>query len=306
MGGLELKGTAAGGGAVSVSTAGDAFGSYSLTYTASKVEAVGTDEVTVSVLTTEISEKVTVKLTPVPPKEVRTLVISGFVYKSGGTVPVPGVQVTVKAGTQESETTTAGNGLYEATFFGLLAPVAKTGDLISVVVMDSKGRKRGQVEAFPLSDQHLDADSPDLANIDKPITTNIGSMSNSLSVSGKVYLDDGETAAGSGVSVKVENADRGLSQSVLTDRTGSYAVEFSDEAKTVSETDDVLTFTVSLGDKVFTASRKLTSADVEGGLLDYGIQTDFPATANETFVVYGTVLQVDGQASARAGLKVVV
>ena len=67
-----------------------------------------------------------------------------------------------------------------------------------------------------------------------PITTNIGSMSNSLSVSGKVYLDDGETAAGSGVSVKVENAGRGLSQSVLTDRTGSYAVEFSDEAKTVS------------------------------------------------------------------------
>ena len=45
VGGLELRGTAAGGGSVSVSTAGDAFGSYSLTYTASKVEAVGTDEV---------------------------------------------------------------------------------------------------------------------------------------------------------------------------------------------------------------------------------------------------------------------
>ena len=88
VGGLELRGTAAGGGSVSVSTAGGAFGSYSLTYTASKVEVVGTDEVTVSVLTTEISEKVTVKLTPVPPKEVRTLVISGFVYKKGGTVPV--------------------------------------------------------------------------------------------------------------------------------------------------------------------------------------------------------------------------
>ena len=178
-----------------------------------------------------------------------------------------GVQVKVKAGTQESEVTTASNGLYEATFFGLLAPVAKTGDLISVVVTDSVGQERGQVEAFPLSDKHLDADSPDLANIDLPITTNIGSMSNSLSVSGKVYFDDGETAAGSGVSVKVENAGRGLSESVLTDRGGSYVVEFSDETKTVSETDDVLTFTVGLGDKVFTASRKLTSADVEGGLL---------------------------------------
>ena len=113
---------------VSVSIAGETFGSYRLTYTASTVEEAGTDEVTVSVLTTEISGKVTVKLTPVPPKEVRTLVISGFVYKKGGTVPVSGVGVKVKAGTQESETTTASNGLYEATFFGLLSPVARTGD----------------------------------------------------------------------------------------------------------------------------------------------------------------------------------
>jgi hypothetical protein len=95
VGGLTLSGSAESG-AVGEFSEGSAFGSYSATYTAGTVEAAGTDTVTVSV--GELSGQVTIDLTPVPPKEVSILVISGTVNKQDGTGPVSGVNVEVMVG----------------------------------------------------------------------------------------------------------------------------------------------------------------------------------------------------------------
>ena len=126
-----------------------------------------------------------------PPKSVNVLVVEGVAYRDDETTHVgPGLDVTITVGSNAPQTTqTETDGSFEITAVNLLAPVATSGDPVSIVVSDSSG-ERGRAE-FTLSRVQLgDADS---ATVTQDVITNIGATSGVLAVTGTVYLKNGDT-----------------------------------------------------------------------------------------------------------------
>ena len=96
VGGQELSAmTSAGEMLPSFAEVPAAFGVYTTTYTAPTVEAEGSEEIVVTIEDSEISAQTTLNLTPVPPRTVNTIVVTGFVRKKDSMLPVAGVDVTV-------------------------------------------------------------------------------------------------------------------------------------------------------------------------------------------------------------------
>merc|ERR1712098_817562 len=81
VGGLALSVAGSGSGQFSVATESATFGTYNLTYTASEVEVEGSEEATVTIADSDVTGTLTINLTPIPPKEVSFLVVSGTIYK---------------------------------------------------------------------------------------------------------------------------------------------------------------------------------------------------------------------------------
>lgn len=153
VGGLALTGATASGGTLSNFAATRAFGSYTATYTAPMVDAEGAETVTVTA--GGVSGQVSLMLTPVPPVEVSILNLEGTAFKVDGIVPADGVTVTITVGANPPNTSTAGtDGSFSADLVNLLGPVARTGDLVSIVVTDDTGAERGRTE-FPLNNDQL-------------------------------------------------------------------------------------------------------------------------------------------------------
>merc|ERR1712000_295643 len=90
VGGLTLSVVGSGSGQFNAVTESATFGTYNLTYTAPVVEVEGTESATVTIADSNVTETLTINLTPIPPKEVSMLVVSGTVYKKGGTSPIGG------------------------------------------------------------------------------------------------------------------------------------------------------------------------------------------------------------------------
>jgi len=236
------------------------------------------------------------------------LVVSGTTYKKGGTSLIGGLTVKVKVGNKELSTTSESNGTYSVTDFNPVGVVAQTGDLISVSVVDEQGQIRGQISAFVLEEKHLDESEVTATISGQDVTTDIGARSNVLALAGTIFLEDGLTAVGDGLSISVNNASRGKSEVGQTDENGAYSITLLDPLATVAETDDILSITVTnLDGQTFETTHTLTTSDVEAGKIEnLHITTDLLAVESRIFVIDGTVFLEDGATPARSGLQILV
>ena len=308
VGGLALSVAGSGSGQFSVATESATFGTYNLTYTAPEVEVEGSEEATVTIADSDVTGTLTINLTPIPPKEVSFLVVSGTIYRKGGTSPIGGLAIKVAVGAKELSTTSEDNGTYSVTDVNPVGVVAKTGDLISVTVVDEQDQVRGQIAPFVLEEKYLDASETTATVSGQDVTTDIGARSEVLALEGTVFLEDGLTAVGDGLTVTVNNAAREKSESGKTDENGAYSITLLDPLLTVAETDDALSITVTnLDGQTFEATHVLTTAEVEASKIEeLDITTDLLAVESRIFVVDGTVFLEDGATPARSGLQILV
>ena len=182
VGGLTPAGTP-GTGSVGDFAEGDDIGSYTATYTAPMVDAVGTDIVTVNV--GDLTGITTVNLTPEPPVMVPILVVTGEVNKEDGTGSVPGVNVEVTVNDKDPISTTSDeDGNYSVTIVDPAGNAGSTGDTVTVVVTDPDGDERGSEEIVLTNDDLGDGDSS-VVNVD--VTTDIGATTSALVVTGSQY-----------------------------------------------------------------------------------------------------------------------
>ena len=248
-----------------------------------------------------------------PPKSVNILVVEGVVCRDDGTTPVgPGVDVAVTVGSNPVQTTqTETNGSFSTTTLDLLAPVASTGDVVLIVVSDGSG-ERGRAE-FTLT--HVRLGDTDSATVTEKVTTNIGATSGVLTVTGIVYLKNGQTLVPAAshlregnLTVVVTNTTRNLTASGTVDDDGGYDVTFLNLLGIVAETGDSLTLEVEVlneaGDAVGRASHTLTTAEVTGSKAEVDIRTTVPAEVRVLDII-GSVVELDGSA-AGAGLEVTI
>ena len=139
-------------------------------------------------------EPVTVDVTTnivIPPRSVGSLTVKGTVFKEDGTTAAGGgLDVEVTVGSETLMRTTNADGSYSAAFLGFGRKVATTGDMLSVVVSDSSGERRGE-NNMPFS--NIDLGEGDHADVERNVETNIGLTSNALSVLGTVFLKNGDT-----------------------------------------------------------------------------------------------------------------
>ena len=248
-----------------------------------------------------------------PPKSVNILVVEGVVYRDDGTTPVgPGVDVAVTVGSNPVQTTqTESAGSFSTTTLDLLAPVASTGDMVSIVVSDGSG-ERGRAE-FTLA--NVDLSDTDSATVTRNVTTNIGATSGVLTVTGIVYLKNGQTLVPAAshlregdLTVVVTNTTRNLTASGPVDDDGGYDVTFLNLLGIVAETGDSLTLEVEVlneaGDAVGRASHTLNTAEVAASKAEVDIRTTVPAEVRVLDII-GSVVELDGSA-AGAGLEVTI
>ena len=202
VGGQSLTAETSSGGTVTAFTeSATRFGSYSATYIASVVDAAGTDTITVTV--GAISGEATLQLTPVPPVEVSILEVEGTVFMADGESPAVGVEVEVTVGSNTGMGTTDADG-YFVTFLDLLAPVARGGDPVSIVVTDANDGTHGPYTSVLSNDELGEGGT---ATVRRDVTTAIPVPPRSVNVlviNGVVYTIDGETPAeGANVTVTV-------------------------------------------------------------------------------------------------------
>ena len=140
VGGASLTGVTTSGGTLTEFAADPSnFGDYTATYSVLEVAAEGTETVTAS--TAGISGEVTFNLTPEPPIEVTVLTFEGTVFKEDGEIPADGVDVAITLGSVTKMDTTDEDGAYSITFLDFSMPVARTGDLATIVVDRCQWRK---------------------------------------------------------------------------------------------------------------------------------------------------------------------
>ena len=298
VGGLALSGSAESG-TVGEFSAGSAFGRYSATYTAGTVEAEGTDTVTVSV--GDLSGQATINLTPVPPKEVEILVISGTVYKEDGTGPVSGVNVEVTVGDMPPKTTvTDGNGNYSVTIFNPGGVAGSTGDMVTIVVTDDAGMERGRDESV-LTNEDLGDDTA--ANVDRDVNTDIVARTSALAVTGSVFREESEIPIDDVFAITVMSTTRGTEVTGMTDENGMYNLTFFG-TQVVAETGDEIVVTASRdGSEWSSPAHSLSSEEVEAGRAMVNVPTDIKASTS-ALAVTGTVYFEDGTVAVGAGVTV--
>ena len=246
-----------------------------------------------------------------PPKSVGILIVEGVAYRDDETTPVgQGFDVTVMVGSRSDMGTTEANGSFSVTFFDPLAPVASTGDPVSIVVSDSSGG-RGSAE-FTLTNVQLgDTDS---ATVTQDVITDVGATSNILAVTGTVYFKNGDTMSVPAAShlregdltVVVTNTTRNMMESGPVDDDGGYDVTFLNLLGIVAETGDILTLDVQneAGETMIASpvTHTLTTSQVKAANAKIDIYTEVPAEIRVLNIV-GSVIETDGSA-AGAGLEV--
>ena len=277
---------------------GATFGSYSATYNAGTVEEAGTDTVTVSV--GDLSGQVTINLTPVPPKAVEILVVTGTVNKQDGTGPVGGVNVEVTVGAMtQPPTQTDSNGNYTVTFFNPGGVAGREGDAVTVVVTDDAGDERGRNESVLLRDELGEGNSADIV---RDVKTDILARTTSLVVTGSVFREDSEVPIDDVFQITVMNTTRGTEMSVTTDENGMYVLTFFGTA-VVAETGDELVVTASRDGGEWSSTQTLSSDEVEAGRAMVNVPTDIKASTL-ALAVTGQVFFEDGTVSVGAGVTV--
>lgn len=247
-----------------------------------------------------------------PPKPVTLLIVEGVVYRDDGTTPVgSGIDVAVTVGSNPVQMAqTESDGSFSSTTFDLLAPVATTGDEVLIVASDGSG-ERGRA-SVTFRNVHL-ADDENSATIIQDVPTNIGATSGVLTVTGIVYLKNGQTLVPAkshlregDLTVVVTNTTRNLMASGTVDADGGYDVTFLNLLGIVAETGDSLTLEVEVlneaGDAVGQASHTLTTAEVIASQAEVDIRTTVPAEVRVLDII-GSVVELDGSA-AGAGLAV--
>ena len=246
-----------------------------------------------------------------PPKSVGILIVEGVAYRDDETTPVgQGFDVTVMVGSRSDMGTTEANGSFSVTFFDPLAPVASTGDPVSIVVSDSSG-DRGSAE-FTLTNVQLgDTDS---ATVTQDVITDIGATSNLLAIIGTVYFKNGDTQKVPAAShlregdltVVATNITRNVTVSGPVDDDGGYDVTFVNLLSVVAETGDSLTVEVQneAGETVGTMPHTLTTPEVKAAKAEVDIYTEVPAEIRALYVV-GSVVEIDGSAGG-PGLAVTI
>ena len=244
-----------------------------------------------------------------PPKSVGILIVEGVAYRDDETTPVgQGFDVTVMVGSRSDMGTTEANGSFSVTFFDPLAPVASTGDPVSIVVSDSSGG-RGSAE-FTLTNVQLgDTDS---ATVTQDVITDVGATSNILAVTGTVYFKNGNTPKVPAAShlregdltVVATNITRNVTVSGPVDGDGGYDVTFVNLLSIVAETGDSLTVEVQdeAGETVGTTPHLLTTAEVVAAKVEIDVDTTVPA-AVRILDITGSVIDLDGS-PAGPGLEV--
>ena len=301
-------------GMVSVAEVGS--GRYTVTYKApAVVSKAGIETVTVSVPGSDISETIKLNLTSVPPEEFIVLIVTGRVLKKNSNIGVPGVMVSVMVNQKPIDPESPGpvetqeDGIYEVTGVGLSSETgfaAKTGDLISIEVTDSTGR-RGYKE-FTLMAEHGEdkgsaiVDDPDDVNVE----TDIKSTTTMLVIEGTVFFengimkdgtpDQGVAPMGAGLTVTIKNPSRGVEASGTTDEDGLYRAVLSNQGQVVAETDDQLMIMVEdTSGNTYEKLMGLTGDMVEAEpVAEIDITTDFPAAPTLVLIVLGSVTNADG------------
>ena len=245
-------------------------------------------------------------MTPVPPREVSILVITGTVFKKNSEVPASGVTVSVMVNGVSVPTDvdmTGDDGAYTATRVIPGGVAARTGDRVVIVVTDSTG-ERGSVD-FALTNEQL-GEGDINAKRQFDVETNIKLSTTTLVVLGKVLLEDGESPVPAGMTVTIANLTRGLKQTGVTEEDGCYQVTFVGLGTDVAETDDELMVTVEdTSGKTYDAEHILTGDEVKAGQAEIDVPTDFTVEPTNLMVVSGTVKNVDGSV-AGAGLPVAI
>ncbi len=241
VGGASVTGTTTGGGTLTEFAADPAsFGDYTATYSVLEVAAEGTETVTAS--TAGISGEVTFNLTPEPPIEVNALTFEGTVFKEDGEVSAGGVDVAITIGSTTKMDATNADGSYSITFLDFSMPVARTGDLVTIVVTDASGAEVGG-DTLRLRNANLDG-----APVEVNITTSIVIPPRSVSfltVEGTVTKIGGQTSAGSGLDVAVTIGSE--TRTDTTNADGSYSVTFAGFGETIATSGDSLSVVASDG-----------------------------------------------------------
>ena len=300
VGGQSLTAETSSGGTVTAFTeSATRFGSYSATYTAPVVTAEGTDTITVTVGTA--SGEATLQLTPVPPVEVSILNVEGTIFMADGETPAAGVEVEIAVGSNTAMDTTDADG-YFVTFLDLLAPVARGGDPVSIVVTDANDGTHGPYTSVLSNDELGEGGT---ATVKRDVTTDIPVPPRSVNVlvlNGAVYTIDGETPA-EGVSVVVTVGSTALPMTT-TDANGFFERTHVGLDTPAASTGDLVSIVVtdSTG-QTHQEDFNLTSAQLGttgSATVTQDVITAIPVppeTAN-ILVVNGVVYTIDGETPA--------
>ena len=315
VGGVSLTGTTSGDGAITNFVEDSRiFGGYTATYTASMVDAEGTETITVT--TADISAELTVNLTPVPPREVTILIVEGTVFKEDGEIPADNVEVTVTVGANPPQMdTTDEDGNYSVTLFSPLTTVARTGDPVSIVVTDATDAKRGEGSLI-LNNDYLGEDGTGTVD-DGNVTTDIVIPPRSVSVlavEGVIYSDDGVSPL-EDVDVTVTVAVGSTPpQTTTIDADGNYSVTVVNLLGTVASTGDMVsTVVVTDADGAERGRNSLALSNKQLGesgsatvTLDVMTNITLPPKSVNVLVVEGVVYRDDGTTPVGPGVDVEV
>jgi Leucine-rich repeat (LRR) protein len=173
------------------------------------------------------------------------LVIEGKVYlEKGGMEASPGqiVKVANISSNISQEGKVDTKSRYNVMLSDSLQPVAQSGDQLEITVTDSAGETYQKTHDLTNSEIELGKVSLDLET-DLPVKTGV------LKVSGQVYLQDGTSSVGEGVTVSV--AINSLVEHTPTTSDGHYTVELGNGTVAVAATNDTVMVTTSLNDQTY-------------------------------------------------------
>ena len=199
------------------------------------------------------------------------------------------------------------DGLYIATFVDFDNPVVDLGDTWQVQAFGSAGSTLAE-KSVVITESELMASFVDigLSVVQEPASTMV------LAVRGMVFDSDGQTPAGNGLQVTVENVTKSLALSDITGAIAgdsSYAVTFVNLSKPVADVgDEIVAHVVQTdGVELGLATTLLTAADIETASLVLDVTLGFEPTepGSHLFIVRGTVADTSGTL-APDGLEVSV
>ena len=230
------------------------------------------------------------------------LVVTGSVFREASEIAIDDVfdiSVTNTTNGMQLSGMTDGDGMYSITLFDVSAPVAETGDVLTVTA----SRDGEQVGAVTRTITSAEVDA---GRAVFNIPTGIKASSSALVVAGTVYHEDETIEMGSGLSVTVSSPGRGLEATATTDANGMYDVTFFSPTDPVAETGDMLAVTVmGAGAQIGADDYALTSADVDAQRATVNVSTVTKASTS-TLVVTGSVFFVESEIPVGPNLPVTV